>query len=245
MRKMTMLLTVLLAFTLIAAACGDDDSDDNADGASVAESGDSDSADSGGDPDAVSHTEMSPEELEVWQTDLAAVGCYGGAVDGTNGPLTEAAVRAYQSAKGLTVDGLLGPQTEAALQDSVDAGETVCTTSAENEEAAESGSGSASATLSSGSYGPATFALGTCSLDADASSLSIAGQANSISLSVDAAGSTGTLSVDGGTEQDGVTLNGTITGVEVGADGSFSASGEFGEPNFVDETFALSGTCPE
>ncbi len=36
---------------------------------------------------------------------------YGGAIDGDFGPFTEAAVRAYQSERGLTVDGVVGEQT--------------------------------------------------------------------------------------------------------------------------------------
>lgn len=36
---------------------------------------------------------------------------YGGAIDGDFGPVTEAAVRAYQTERGLTVDGIVGEQT--------------------------------------------------------------------------------------------------------------------------------------
>ena len=58
--------------------------------------------------------EASIHELEVWQHDLNVVGCYAGAEDGTLGPQTEAAIRNFQTAAGLTVDGRLGPATEDA-----------------------------------------------------------------------------------------------------------------------------------
>jgi murein DD-endopeptidase MepM/ murein hydrolase activator NlpD len=56
----------------------------------------------------------SGEAVKAAQTQLNAAGA-GIAVDGTFGPATDAAVRAYQGANGLGVDGQVGPQTWQSL----------------------------------------------------------------------------------------------------------------------------------
>lgn len=49
------------------------------------------------------------------QRRLQGLGFSPGPVDGVYGPQTRAAVRAYQSSRGLSADGIYGPQTEGAL----------------------------------------------------------------------------------------------------------------------------------
>jgi len=50
------------------------------------------------------------------QTQLRQLGYAVGSLDGVNGPLTKAAVKAFQRVSGLVVDGIAGPQTIMALK---------------------------------------------------------------------------------------------------------------------------------
>ncbi|MGV3623297.1 MAG: peptidoglycan-binding protein [Archangium sp.] len=57
------------------------------------------------------------EEVKALQQRLKSLGLYNGAIGGNFGPGTEAAVKAFQTMKGLTVDGWAGPQTMAKLRE--------------------------------------------------------------------------------------------------------------------------------
>ena len=56
---------------------------------------------------------MTKEQI---QSRLHALDYYGGAIDGIIGPVTRAAIMAFQRSRGLAVDGIAGPKTQAALQ---------------------------------------------------------------------------------------------------------------------------------
>ena len=228
--RISRMRVILLAAILVTvAACSDDASSEDASG----------SGESGGVP----HQEASPEDLEKWQTELNAVGCWAGPVDGQLGSQTESAIKAFQAAKGLEVDGLLGPVTKGALEEAVAAGEIVCTDSG------NAGASAASATLSSPGYGPIDFIIGKCS-SAGESDIELQAEVNNMTLLVDAdqadyseAAGAGMLDVDGGTESDGITLKGRVESVTVGDAGDFTVTGTFEAPNLEGEEFTLTGSC--
>jgi peptidoglycan hydrolase-like protein with peptidoglycan-binding domain len=57
-----------------------------------------------------------PSTIAAVQTKLNTLGIQPPlTVDGTMGPMTTSAIKAFQSSKGLTVDGVIGPQTLGAL----------------------------------------------------------------------------------------------------------------------------------
>lgn len=55
------------------------------------------------------------EVVKVLQTILKALGYYTGTVDGSSGPMTVAAMKAYQKAEGMYQDGIFGPKSWGRL----------------------------------------------------------------------------------------------------------------------------------
>ena len=66
--------------------------------------------------------ENDPAVVRELQRALSRAGFDPGSADGTFGPLTEAAVVAFQQANGLSVDGRVGPETAAALNSALESG---------------------------------------------------------------------------------------------------------------------------
>lgn len=57
--------------------------------------------------------------MTIVQIHLAALGFFDGGFDGIPGPVTVAAIRAFQTDAGVTVDGEFGPETQVALADAL------------------------------------------------------------------------------------------------------------------------------
>ena len=98
-------------------------------GALAASCSSSSSSDSSTSSSSTSTTSAARSSAAVsgMQMALASVGCYSGAVDGINGPATTRALKAFQTAEGLTADGVYGIQTKSKLLAAVSAGKRVCT----------------------------------------------------------------------------------------------------------------------
>jgi peptidoglycan hydrolase-like protein with peptidoglycan-binding domain len=120
--------------------------------------------DDGGNTQTGSTTTTTVQQISTAQKALADVGCYAGPIDGIYGPVTDAAVRSFQQAKGLTVDGVVGPQTLAALQEAQAAGTPVCTPSTTTSAPAP--------TTATGTSAPSTAASTTTSASTSTSTTS-------------------------------------------------------------------------
>lgn len=189
--------------------------------------------------------EATPDQIATGQTALASVGCYTGEIDGKYGTQTDQAILDFQRASGIAVDGVFGPVTLAALQDAVDTGSTVCapTGSTDTGDTDGEAADTREAVLSSASYGPQTFTVTSWDCTGEPGDLSLEGTSDAaLTITVAMVDGAGTLLVDGGTEQDGITLNGTMATLTK-EPSSFAATGTFDEPNLIGETYDLMGTC--
>jgi peptidoglycan hydrolase-like protein with peptidoglycan-binding domain len=60
------------------------------------------------------------EDMDGVQTALTKLDFDPGAIDGFDGPHTQAAVRSFQQQASIRVDGIVGPQTRKALMDALE-----------------------------------------------------------------------------------------------------------------------------
>jgi hypothetical protein len=102
-----------IAAILVAVGCGGDDSGSSSDSTTTTST-------------PTSTTSADTAAIETLQQELDTLGCGAGNVDGILGPETEAAIKHFQTAAGLTVDGIVGTQTRAALAAAASSGTPHC-----------------------------------------------------------------------------------------------------------------------
>jgi len=233
------LLALLCALVALASACGDSD-EESADTSEVA----ADNGESVGDDESTEG--LDPEFVEQFQTQLAAIGCYDGSVDGIDGPATLAAIRRFQAAQGLTEDGVVGPETEGALQDAVEAGIQGCTAdgddvpleepNADDGEGALDGADGPQMTVTATNY-ENVFIVDVCDNPSE-TTITITATTEDGEGRVDlfATDGEGAISVTGN-----LLLEGDVTSAQVGDAGNFTIEGTFADNEFGD--FVAEGSC--
>lgn len=106
--RRTMVVVTVALVLLTASACGDDDNDKNSSGSTT------------------TSTSANAGAIRQLQSELDTLGCGAGADDGKLGPETEAAIRQFQAAAGITVDGIVGVNTRNALSEAARTGAPDC-----------------------------------------------------------------------------------------------------------------------
>ncbi|WP_206831561.1 peptidoglycan-binding domain-containing protein [Alicyclobacillus fructus] len=109
------------------------------------------------------------------QQALSALGFFNDAVTGTYGPITAAAVEAFQDAEGLTPTGIVDERTLEALQHAVKAHATTALTSGGSSSGGSSSGGSSSGGSSSGGSSSGGSSSGGSSSSGSSSSGSSSG----------------------------------------------------------------------
>lgn len=173
------------------------------------------------------------DAVDLLQTTLKGLCYYGGAVDGVFGSGTEAALRAFQKAQGITVDGRYGPGTAAALAAAWPKRPSSCS--------GGSGGGGGNTTGDTMTFGSPsftrTFDLNSC--EVSGGGVAATGTASGgYKLGFDSpGGSGGNVGISGG----GVNLNGSVGNITVSVNGQFRATGTLQGG----QTWTAVGTCSD
>lgn len=121
MRRPATRLIVVAATALVLAACGR--SEPAADTTTSAETTKAAESTKSKSPNA----QLDTAEIETIQSELTAVGCFDGKVDGVIGPATRDGIERFQDAEGIAVDGQAGKVTREKLNAASAAKKTICT----------------------------------------------------------------------------------------------------------------------
>ncbi|WP_245530805.1 peptidoglycan-binding domain-containing protein [Alicyclobacillus acidocaldarius] len=144
-------------------------------------------------------------KVAALQQSLSALGFFNYAITGTYGPITAAAVEAFQAAEGLTPTGAVDERTLTALQHAVKAHATNALTGSGSSSSGSSSSGSSS----SGSSSSGSSSSGSSSSGSSSSGSSSSGSSSSGSSS---SGSSSSGSSSSGSSSSGSSSSGSSSG---------------------------------
>jgi hypothetical protein len=88
----------------------------------------------------------------------------------------------------------------------------------------------------------ASFDITNCSSSGE-TDLNLTAVADAATAKIHTYGGNSSISIDGSSGAEAVSLTGKITSLQVGDAGDFEASGTFGGTNFADEEFSVTGSC--
>ncbi|WP_237700124.1 peptidoglycan-binding domain-containing protein [Alicyclobacillus acidocaldarius] len=148
-------------------------------------------------------------KVAALQQALSTLGFFNYAITGTYGPITAAAVEAFQAAEGLTPTGVVDERTLTALQQAVKAHATSALTGSGSSSSGSSSSGSSSSgSSSSGSSSSGSSSSGSSSSGSSSSGSSSSGSSSSGSSS---SGSSSSGSSSSGSSSSGSSSSGGST----------------------------------
>lgn len=120
-------VVLVLAVVAVTAGCSSDSSKSSSSSSTRSSTSTRPSTTTTTSPLQNPNAKLSAAEIKQLQADLNKVGCFNAAQDGVIGPVTRAAIAAFQKAENLPVDGQYGPMTKAKLTSAVASNQTVCT----------------------------------------------------------------------------------------------------------------------
>ena len=159
----------------------------------------------------------SAETVKLLQQDLASLCHYSGPINGVYTSATEAAVREFQKSAGLTIDGRFGPQTAISLVREGEFAPSSCASTPATPAATHTGPSEPAATITvSGPAYSKTFEVTKCTPKGETGATLNGTASGGFTITLVVPSRTGTLTIGGGNEQDGINLTGAVRELSVG-----------------------------